>query len=243
MLRGQHSEQQVELLELRGALASERERSEELQAQLDTFAAERAEMEALRRRVPELEQDAAAARDMTAVERTRSVELGDSCRTLKSQLERLTRTQAELLDRCKRADEATKRLQADKETIETAMKQAKAKVAVQERQLVTFLSANEAIEADLQQQMAAVAALERRAQEQEAERATIEAYYSARLTEAQAQFDRLLEGKEGRHPPRESDIPPRDADGGSRVGARTSPPRAHSGGDAHTRRGLHDDHE
>ena len=85
---------------------------------------------------------------------------------------------------------------------------------MQERQLVTFLSANEAIEADLQQQMAAVAALERRAQEQEAERATIEAYYSARLTEAQAQFDRLLEGKEGRHPPRESDIPPRDADGG-----------------------------
>lgn len=90
----------MELLELRGALASERERSEELQAQLDTFAAERAEMEvpqlcggpsctsltpvisvqALRRRVPELEQDAAAAREMTAVERTRSVELGDSCR-------------------------------------------------------------------------------------------------------------------------------------------------------------------
>ena len=60
------------------------------------------------------------------------------------------------------------------------------------RQLKTFLQANEALEADLRKQLARVAALERRKQEQEAEQQTIEAYYQARLEEMQGQYDRLL---------------------------------------------------
>ena len=65
-------------------------------------------------------------------------------------------------------------------------------VSVQERQLKTFLQANEALETDLRKQLSRISALERRKQEQEAEQQTIEAYYQARLEEMQAQYDRLL---------------------------------------------------
>ena len=54
---------------------------------------------------------------------------------------------------------------------------ANTKLATQEKQLKTFLEANEALEADLRKQMQRVALLERRKLEQEAEQQTIEAYY------------------------------------------------------------------
>ena len=63
---------------------------------------------------------------------------------------------------------------------------------MQERQLKTFLEANEALEADLRKQVQRAAALERRKQELEAEQHTIEAYSQARLDEMQTQYDRLL---------------------------------------------------
>ena len=59
--------------------------------------------------------------------------------------------------------------------------QASSKCVVQERQLKTFLQANEALEADLRKQLSRVAQLERRKQEMEAEQQTVEAYYQVRV--------------------------------------------------------------
>ena len=56
---------------------------------------------------------------------------------------------------------------------------------------------DQALENDLREQMSRVAQLERRKQEQEAEKQTIEAYYEARLEEMQTQYDRLLADVEG----------------------------------------------
>ena len=75
-------------------------------------------------------------------------------------------------DRKKRVEVAT-----EKEDSIRAHQAAVSKTQVQERQLKTFLEANEALETDLRKQLARVAALERRKGELEAEQQTIEAYY------------------------------------------------------------------
>ena len=97
----------------------------------------------------------------------------------------------------RKADEAARQLQSEKEAAEGAQAAAGGKLSVQERQLKVFLEANNALEADLRKQMQRVAQLERRKQEMEAEAATVEAYYKARLDEMQSQYDRLLADIEG----------------------------------------------
>ena len=89
-------------------------------------------------------------------------------------------------------DDAVRTLEAAKESAERSHTAALSKLSVQDRQLKTFLEANEALEADLRKQMQRVATYERRKQEQEAEQQTVEAYYQARLEEMQAQYDKLL---------------------------------------------------
>ena len=110
-----------------------------------------------------------------------------------------------MLTKARKADDALRALQTEKESAERALAQGASRISVQERQLKTFLQANEALEADLRKQLSRVAALERRKQEQEAEQQTIEAYYQARLEEMQAQYDRLLADRlidvEAKHAP------------------------------------------
>jgi len=107
-------------------------------------------------------------------------------------IDKLSRAQQEMLTKARKADDSLRALQQEKEASEKSAAALTSKSTVQERQLKTFFQANEALEADLRKQLARVAQLERRKQEQEAEQQTIEAYYQARLEEMQSQYDRLL---------------------------------------------------
>ena len=91
-----------------------------------------------------------------------------------------------MLTKARKADDAQRALQSEKEAAEKAPASASKVEGAQ-----PDLPASErGIETDLRKQLH-VAALGRK-QEQEAEQQTIEAYYQARLEEMQAQYDRLL---------------------------------------------------
>ena len=66
--------------------------------------------------------------------------------------------------KARKADDALRALQSEKETAERSHATLASKTGVQERQLKTFLQANEALEGDLRKQLARVASLERRKQ-------------------------------------------------------------------------------
>merc|ERR1712129_623951 len=106
--------------------------------------------------------------------------MGDTARAQKLSLDKATRSQQEMLQRAKRAEEELKATAAAKEALEKLQQGGAAKLAVHERQLKTFFEANEALETDLLKQVQRAAALERRKLELEAEQQTIEAYYQAR---------------------------------------------------------------
>lgn len=119
-------------------------------------------------------------------------DLTQSTKTYQLNLDKLTRVQHEMLQRSRKSDDAMRVLQGEKEAAKKSLTTATSKLAVQERQLKTFLEANEALESDLRKQLQLLAALDRRKQEQESEKQTIEAYYEARIDEMQTQYDRLL---------------------------------------------------
>lgn len=198
LLKAHKVEQERQLQQLQDELGRERAKVEEFDARLQETAAAQSELQRSKLRLQEAERE----RDDKAAEATQAKRevavLSDSSKTLKLNLEKLTRVQHEMLQRSRKADEATRQLQTEKEAAEKEQHRVGSKLAVQERQLRTFLEANEALENDLREQMQLVQQLERRKQEQEAEKQTIEAYYEARLEEMQTQYDRLLADVESR---------------------------------------------
>ena len=192
VLKTQQTDEREQLRQLRADLAAERERGAELGRKLQAAAAAQAEAHYLQMQL----EDACRARDELGDEterlRASNAELMDTTKVLKVNIDKLSRAQQEMLTKARKADEMVRALQSDKETAERNSAAVNSKSAVQERQHKTFLQANEALEADLLKQLARVAQLERRKQEQEAEQQTIEAYYQARLEEMQAQYDKLL---------------------------------------------------
>ena len=191
-LKRLHEAQQDELKALQESVAAQTERSTQLEQQVADGAAAQSERLQLQLRVSELEREAKERATDTAQVRKNAAELVESNRALKMSVEKMTRAQHELMQRSRKADDGMRALQAEKETAEKAPAAAAAKLVVAERQLKTFLEANEAMEGDLRTQASRVAQLERRKQESEAERQTVEAYYEARLEEMQTQYNRLL---------------------------------------------------
>lgn len=110
-----------------------------------------------------------------------NTELADSNRSTNENMDKLARAQHEMLKRTRKADETIRMLETEKEALEKAHASSNNKLTTQEKQLRTFLEANEALEVDLRKQMQRVAALEKRKLEQEAEQQTIEAYYQVLL--------------------------------------------------------------
>ena len=192
MLKTQRQEEHTEMQQLKSDLAKERERCSELEKALEAAAAAQAEVQSLQQELA----DVTSERDAQAEEgerlREQAAEMVDSNKVLKINIDKLSRAQQEMLTKARKQDDALRALGTEKESAERALAASSSRVSVQDRQLKTFLQANEALEADLRKQLARVAALERRKQEQEAEQQTIEAYYQARLEEMQAQYDRLL---------------------------------------------------
>ena len=192
VVKTQQSEEREQLKQLKMELAAERERCAELERSLQQSAAAQSEAQALKLQLAEVSKE----RDdhLNEVERLRgsAAEMLDTNKVLKINIDKLSRAQQEMLTKARKADDALRGLQSEKDTAEKSSAATASKALVQERQLKTFLQANEALEADLRKQLSRVAALERRKQEQEAEQQTIEAYYQARLEEMQAQYDRLL---------------------------------------------------
>ena len=192
MLKTQRQEEHTEMQQLKSDLAKERERCSELEKALEASAAAQAEVQSLQQELA----DVTSERDAQAEEgerlREQAAEMVDSNKVLKINIDKLSRAQQEMLTKARKQDDALRALGTEKESAERALAASSSRVSVQDRQLKTFLQANEALEADLRKQLARVAALERRKQEQEAEQQTIEAYYQARLEEMQGQYDRLL---------------------------------------------------
>ena len=152
------------------ARSAERERSGELERTLQVSEAAAAQSHTLQLQLA----DACRARDehLSEVERLRATnaELHETTKVLKVNIDKLSRAQQEMLTKARKADDALRGLQADKEAAERSQASTASKAQVQERQLKTFLQANEALEADLRKQLARVAQLERRKQERDAER-------------------------------------------------------------------------
>ena len=184
VVKAQQTEEREQMKQLKAELAAERERCAELERSLQQSAAAQAESQSLKLQLA----DASRERDdhLAEVERLRgsAAEMLDANKVLKINIDKLSRAQQEMLIKARKADDARQLLpQGEKEAADKASASSASKAAVQERQLKTFLQANEALEADLRKQLSRVAALERRKQEQEAEQQTIENYYQARLEE------------------------------------------------------------
>ena len=192
VLKAQVTEEREQMSSLQAELKAENARCGELERQLEANGHAKAEAQALRLQLDEANQKLGAANEEVERLRGSAAELSDANKVLRINIDKLSRAQQEMLTKARKADDALRALQNDKETAEKALASNVSKVQVQERQLKTFLQANEALETDLRKQLSRVAALERRKQEQEAEQQTIEAYYQARLEEMQAQYDRLL---------------------------------------------------
>ena len=192
VLKTQRQEEHAEMVRLKADLANERARCSELERSLEESAAAQAVAQTLQQQLTDVTQE----RDDHAAEvdrlREGAVEMNDTNKVLKINIDKLSRAQQEMLAKARKADDALRTLQTDKDSAERALASSTSRISVQERQLKTFLQANEALEGDLRKQLARVAALEKRKQEQEAEQQTIEAYYQARLEEMQGQYERLL---------------------------------------------------
>mgnify|MGYP002825762809 CR=1 FL=1 len=197
LLKGQTAEQHEQLQDLQSRLASEQETVGALEARLSEMTAAQASVQKLQLQLQDLSRERDEQKAEASKARASAAELTESNKALKLNVDKLTRAQHEVLQRVRKADEAARQLQSEKEAAEGAQAAAGGKLSVQERQLKVFLEANNALEADLRKQMQRVAQLERRKQEMEAEAATVEAYYKARLDEMQSQYDRLLADIEG----------------------------------------------
>ena len=192
VLKTQRQEEHAEMLLLKADLQNERARCSELERSLEESAAAQAVAQTLQQQLADVTQE----RDDHAAEVARlcesAVEMNDTNKVLKINIDKLSRAQQEMLTKARKGDDALRALQTEKDSAERALASSTSRISVQERQLKTFLQANEALEGDLRKQLARVAALEKRKQEQEAEQQTIEAYYQARLEEMQGQYERLL---------------------------------------------------
>ena len=197
LLKAQTAEQHEQLQDLQSRLASEQETVGALEARLSEMTAAQASVQKLQLQLQDLSRERDEQKAEASKARASAAELTESNKALKLNVDKLTRAQHEVLQRVRKADEAARQLQSEKEAAEGAPAAAGGKLSVQERQLKVFLEANNALEADLRKQMQRVAQLERRKQEMEAEAATVEAYYKARLEEMQSQYDRLLADIEG----------------------------------------------
>ena len=197
LLKAQTAEQHEQLQDLQSRLASEQETVGALEARLSEMTAAQASVQKLQLQLQDLSRERDEQKAEASKARASAAELTESNKALKLNVDKLTRAQHEVLQRVRKADEAARQLQSEKEAAEGAQAAAGGKLSVQERQLKVFLEANNALEADLRKQMQRVAQLERRKQEMEAEAATVEAYYKARLEEMQSQYDRLLADIEG----------------------------------------------
>ena len=197
LLKAQTAEQHEQLQDLQSRLASEQETVGALEARLSEMTAAQASVQKLQLQLQDLSRERDEQKAEASKARASAAELTESNKELKLNVDKLTRAQHEVLQRVRKADEAARQLQSEKEAAEGAQAAAGGKLSVQERQLKVFLEANNALEADLRKQMQRVAQLERRKQEMEAEAATVEAYYKARLDEMQSQYDRLLADIEG----------------------------------------------
>ena len=197
MLKTQQTSEREELQLLRTKLDEHRERITLLEVELQQSAAADSEAKKLELSLADMtrERDSLQAA-LTRSERHAS-ELAEANKSLKMNLDKISRAHHEALQRSRKSEEALRVLEAEKEAAETARQAALAKVSVQERQLKTFLEANDALETDLRKQLERVAVLDRRKVELEAEQSTVEAYYQARLGETQAQYDRLLADQPG----------------------------------------------
>lgn len=191
-LKARQIEEQGQIAKLQTELAQTRHQNAELELKLVNTEAAQAQILELQKQLEEVTR----VRDVFQTELEQAhksnSELTESNRGLTANVDKLSRAQHEMLQRGRRADEALRVLEGEKEAVERAQAASTTKLATQEKQLKTFLEANEALESDLRKQMQRVALLERRKLEQEAEQQTIEAYYQARLDEMQAQYDRLL---------------------------------------------------
>jgi len=196
-LKALQAEERAELARLQGLYAAEQAKTLALGRQVQASAGAEEQLQKLQLELSE----AARLRDTYQADaekqRRAASESLDTARAQKLSLDKATRSQQEMLQRAKRAEEELKATAAAKEALEKLQQGGAAKLAVHERQLKTFFEANEALEADLLKQVQRAAALERRKLELEAEQQTIEAYYQARLDEMQAQYDRLLTEVEG----------------------------------------------
>ena len=158
MLKTQRQEEHTEMQQLKSDLAKERERCSELEKALEASAAAQAEVQSLQQELA----DVTSERDAQAEEgerlREQAAEMVDSNKVLKINIDKLSRAQQEMLTKARKQDDALRALGTEKESAERALAASSSRVSVQDRQLKTFLQANEALEADLRKQLARVAA-------------------------------------------------------------------------------------
>ena len=179
-LKAQQAEEREELERLKGLYEEEQQKTLMLEQKLQTTAEAEAQLQHAKLELANAARERDEFRVAGEKHQRAAAEAVEGNRSLKLNLDKLTRSQQELLSRAKKAEDALSTVEGEREAGDKANAQALAKLAVQERQLKTFLEANMALEGDLGRQVQRVAQLERRKQELEAEQATIEAYYQAR---------------------------------------------------------------
>lgn len=197
MLRAQRQQEGDEMARLRELLGQERAEKTALEAKLAESEAAMAQVTELRLQVGAAERKAAQASAAADAAHIQAADLKESNKGLRLTAERLARVHAEQADKLRQTTEQRAKAEREHEALQQELGAAHNKLAQQEKQLRTFLDFNATMEHDLRQALAKVADLEKQCRELEFEKQTVEAYYTAKHQEMQAQFQALLHSSTG----------------------------------------------
>jgi chromosome segregation ATPase len=197
MLRAQRQQESDEVEQLREQLRAERSNKEALHARLAESEAALAQVTQLKLQVESAERKHAQAVTAAEAIAMQAADLKDANKTLRLGTERLSRAHTDLGDKLRATSDARSRLEREKDVLQRELGAAHTKLAHMEKQLRTFLEFNATMEGDLRMALAKSAELDKQCRELEFEKQTVEAYYTAKHMEMQAQFQSLLHTSTG----------------------------------------------
>lgn len=192
MLRSQKQQEADEVAALREQLRTERDSKAQLEARLAEHDAALAQVAKLKLHVEAADRKQAQALATAQATQLQAADLKEANRTLRLGGERLARAHTDATEKLYGTSKAKAQLEQDKIALQRELGAAKDKAAQLEKQLRTFLDFNHALEDDLRAALQRAAELGRRVKEVEFEKQTVEAYYTAKAAEMQAQLELLI---------------------------------------------------
>jgi len=192
LLRAQRQQETTDVECLRVQLALAGQEKGALQARLAESEVELTQVTVLRLKLDSAERKCAHIATSSETVQVQNGEYKEANKTLRLGCERLGRAHKEVSEKLLHSSEERGKIAREKEALQHELGGSHAKFATMDKQLRTFFEFNATMEADLRTALAKTAELDKQCRELEFEKQTVEAYYTAKHTEMQAQFQALL---------------------------------------------------